>query len=153
MQTFQISHADEPRQFFLVDPLLLIPSLTCQAEVRLNTQGAAVVSVDPLLLVPLASCPTEPGAFAFHLGRPSFPHSSRIGPPAPTTGARPRAYAHSLMSWTHFYSFHLIDEGVFAALRSTRHARVTYPSARGGTGNREAPQRGGLALLTARPTS
>jgi hypothetical protein len=122
MQTFQISHADEPRQLFLVDPLLLIPRLTCQAVVRLDTQSAAVVSVDPLLLGPLASRPTEPGACAFHLGGPSFPHSSRIGSPASATGDRPRTYPHNQLRWTHFYSFHLIDEGVPAALRSTRQA-------------------------------
>ena len=118
-KTFQLSYTDEPRQSFLLDPLLLIPPLTCQAEVRLNTQGTAVVLLDPLLLVPLASHPTEPGAGVFPLGGPSFPHSSRIGSPAPAIGERSRAYSYSLISWTHFYSFHLIDEGVPATLRST----------------------------------
>ena len=122
MQTFQISHADEPRQFFLVDPLLLIPRLTCEPEVRLDTQGTAVVSLDPLLLVPLASRPTEPEAGAFPSGGPSFPHSSRIGSPAPATGDRSGAHSYSLIGWTHFYSFHSIDEGVPAAHLSTRQA-------------------------------
>ena len=121
-KTFQLSYTDEPRQIFLLDPLLLIPRLPCQAEVRLDTQGTAVVSLDPLLLNPRASRRTEPGACAFHLGGPSFPHSSRVGSPAPATGDRSRAYSYSLISWTHFYSFHLIDEGVPAAHRSTRQA-------------------------------
>ena len=121
-KTFELSYKDEPRRLFLLDPLLLIPRLTCQAEVRLDTQGTAVVSLGPLLLVPLASRPTEPEAGAFHLGGPSFPHSSRIGSPAPATGDRSREYSYSLISWTHFYSFHVIHEGVPAALRSTRQA-------------------------------
>jgi len=152
-KTFQLSYTDKSHRLFLLDPLLLIPRLTCQAEVRLDTQGTAVVVLDPLLLIPLDSRSTGPGAGAFHLGGPGFPHSYRVGSSAPATGDRPRAYSYSLISWTHFYSFHLIDEGAPAALRSTRQARVTYPSAQGGSGNREAPQRGGWAFLPVRPTS
>jgi hypothetical protein len=69
-----------------------------------------------------SSCftPNETRSGCFSFGGPSFPHSSRIGSRAPAIGDRSRAYSNGLISWTHFYSFHLIDEGVPAALLSTR---------------------------------
>jgi len=154
-KTFQLSYTDEARWLFPPDPLLLIPRLewTCHGTERLVARR-----------LPIFGGPTFTRSYYFRPnGQRRTPLFLRADPvflspfasghrlPHLRTGrARIRAI---LLRRTHFCSFRLIDEGVPAAPQFFSTGMVTGPSAQGGSGTPEALQRGGLALLSVRPTS